>query len=441
MPNAVVVAIILFLLAASFRISFFFYIAYFFALTSVLARLWIWWAWRRLEVRREFDDHVFLEERVVLRLRLINRGRLPLPWVRVQDRLPGRLATRPTFRAVVSLLPREARMLEYDLVARRRGYYPIGPLRVDLGDVFGFYQRHLETTAASYLTVYPKILTLEQLGLPSKSPFGSLRTQETIYEDPARIGGVRDYTRGDSLRKINWKASAAVGRLQVKKLEPAITLDTVIFLNLNVEEYELAYADGATELAITVAASVANHLAGLRQPIGLISNGRDLAAQDVEADSRDADAAPRGLSAPQPWETERRGVDELGFAVPGSRAPREWPSIAIPPGKGRSHLIRVLEALARAQARAGQPLASMLRQQAVRLPWGSTLIVVTWGRAMGLVEALVALRRAGFNVVVVLVRFGIRDIFPAQLASMGIQVHEVRSEQDATLIDQVKVAV
>jgi uncharacterized protein (DUF58 family) len=309
---------------------------------------------------------------------------------------------------------------------------------VQLGDVFGFYTRELETATPTYLTVYPKIVPIEKLGLPSRSPFGSLKSRAIIYEDPARVVGVRDYQRGDSLRKVNWKVSASLGRLQVKKMEPAITLDTLIFLNLNVEEYDLAYADGATEMAITVAASIASHLVELRQPVGLISNGQDLGnREDAEAEHE----GPRGLSAPQPWEIDRRGVDELGFATPGSLVPRTKPSIAVPAGKGRAHLMRVLEGLARARARNAQPLASLLRQQAVRLPWGSTLIVITWGRTFGLVEALVSLRKAGFNVVVVLVRYGMRDVFPAELAAMGFQVHEIRSEQDATLFDRIRVAV
>jgi uncharacterized protein (DUF58 family) len=295
----------------------------------------------------------------------------------------------------------------------------------------------MSTATPSYLTVYPKILPLAQLNLPSKSAFGTLRTHEILYEDPARVVGVRDYTPGDSLRKVNWKVSAALGRLQVKKLEPAITLDTLIFLNLNLEEYDLAYAEGASELAITVAASLATHLSELRQPVGLISNGRDLAADEDEEERE----TPRGLSAKLPWELDRRGVDELGFATPESVAVRERPAIAVAPGKGRTHLMRVLEALARAQIRNGQPLASLLRQQAVRLPWGSTVVVITWGRAMGLTEALIGLRKSGFNVVVMLVRFGIRDTYPAELASLGLQVHEIRSEQDATLAEQQRVKV
>jgi uncharacterized protein (DUF58 family) len=465
MPNLLLVGLLLVFFAASFRVAFFYYILYFFILVALLARLWIWRAWRTLEIRRDFDDHAFLDETVTLRLRVRNGGRLPLPWVRIEDRLPSRLTQRDAYRAVVSLLAGETRTLEYTIHASRRGYYPVGPLAVDLGDVFGFYNRSMRTTTPAFLTVYPKILGLEQLGLPSKSPFGSLRTNEIIYEDPSRVVGVRDYLRGDSLRKVNWKVSAALGRLQVKKFEPAITLDTMLVLNLDQEEYDLAYADGAMELAITVAASLANHLAGKRQPVGLICNGRDAAARyrlragrgspgapaslessegdgDDGTDEEDIPDAPRGLSTPQPWEVDRRGVDELGFALPGSQATgRLRPTLAVPPGKGRAHLMRVMETLARAQPRSGYPLASLLRQQAVRLPWGSTIVVITWGRAMGLVEALVNLRRAGFTVALVLVRFGMRDTFPAEMAALGFQVHEIRSEPDATLFDQRRVAV
>jgi uncharacterized protein (DUF58 family) len=117
------------------------------------------------------------------------------------------------------------------------------------------------------------------------------------------------------------------------------------------------------------------------------------------------------------------------------------PTLAVPPGKGRAQLMRMMETLARAQPRNGYPLSSLLRQQSVRVPWGSTIVVVTWGRAMGLVEALVNLRRAGFTVVLVLVRFGMRDTFPAEMTALGFQVHEVRSEADASLFDQHRINV
>ncbi len=147
MPNVFVVSAILIFLAASFRVGFFYYVVYFFLITGLLARLWIWRAWRNLEIRRDFDDHVFLGETVTLRLRIRNNGRLPIPWVRVEDKLPARLSAEDAYRAVVSVLPRETRTTEYRLTGHRRGYYPVGPINVDLGDVFGFYTRSMATAA------------------------------------------------------------------------------------------------------------------------------------------------------------------------------------------------------------------------------------------------------------------------------------------------------
>ena len=87
--------------------------------------------------------------------------------------------------------------------------------------------------------------------------------------------GKRDYTAGDSLRRIDWKSTAAVGRLQTKLFEPSIALETVLFLNLNSEEYHYKFRYDASELAIVVAASLANWIIGQKQSVGLVVNGSD----------------------------------------------------------------------------------------------------------------------------------------------------------------------
>ena len=65
-----------------------------------------------------------------------------------------------------------------------------------------------------------QVVPVADLGLPSRSPFGHLKTQQRLYQDPSRTIGVRDYVPGDSVRTINWKTSAATGSLKVRKLEP-----------------------------------------------------------------------------------------------------------------------------------------------------------------------------------------------------------------------------
>jgi uncharacterized protein (DUF58 family) len=171
--------------------------------------------------------------------------------------------------------------------------------------------------------------------LPSHSPLGTLRHTQPIFEDPTRVMGKRDYVSGDSLRRVDWKATAVSGRLQVKQFEPSIALETVIILNLNAAEYEVQSRYDASELSIVIAASIANWVAGKKQAVGMAVNGAD------------------------PLSDERRPAP-------------------LPARKGRQHLMRLLDVLARIKlAEAGSPLPEMLRRESVRLPWGTTLVIIT----------------------------------------------------------------
>jgi uncharacterized protein (DUF58 family) len=120
----------------------------------------------------------------------------------------------------------------YDLHCQRRGVYPIGPLQLTSGDVFGFAAVQSRGEAMQYLTVYPRIIPLVGLALPSRLPFGVLASPQRLFEDPARLRGVRPYQAGDSQRRIHWKASAHSDSLLVKQLAPAISLESTILLNL-----------------------------------------------------------------------------------------------------------------------------------------------------------------------------------------------------------------
>jgi uncharacterized protein (DUF58 family) len=208
-----------------------------------------------------------------------------------------------------------------------------------------------------FLTVYPKIVPLTSIQIPSRSPHGTLRHSQPIFEDPTRVFGKRDYTAGDSLRRVDWKSSAATGRLQVKLFEPSIALETLVFLNLNAEDYHFQYRIDSTELSVVIAASVAAWIAAKGQTVGLKVNGKD----------------------------PLHGLPEY-----------------IPPRKGQAHLIRILETLARVELTSAASLAAMIRQQRFHLTWGTTLIVITGQAGDEVLDELYQARRAGQNAVLVL---------------------------------------
>ena len=267
--------LVLFFVAVLLRVDFFFYLLYLFFGIYFLSRLWAERALRQVSFERDYVDRAFPGERVHVALKVRNRGILPLPWLRVHESVPIQLKAPSFHRRVLSLLPQEGETLQYDLECRNRGYYTLGPLLISTGNLFGSSNVERRMESPDRLTVYPRIVPLTHVPIPAQTPFGSVATKQRIYEDPARIVGVRDYQGGDSIRHVHWTASAAAGTLKVKRFEPAISIESQIFLNLNRDEYTQARAVIATEMAIVTTASLAHHLIERRQSVGLSSNGID----------------------------------------------------------------------------------------------------------------------------------------------------------------------
>src|SRR6185312_4501918 len=140
--------------------------------------------------------------------------------------------------------------------------------------------------------------------------------------------------RGDSMRRIHWPATARAGKLQVKKLEPAMTLQTVLLLDLHPEHYDQQLVDPYQELAIVAAASFAHRLIELRQAVGLISNGVDLLT---------VPSGPNGAARPNDA-AHVNGLVHVGADEPLPSL--SGGAIAIPAARGHGHLIRLLETLA-----------------------------------------------------------------------------------------------
>ena len=375
------------------KVDFFFYLLYALAGIYVLGRVWAGRSLAAVRLSRRHDRRVFWGERFAVEVDVHNRGWLPVLWMRLADTVPAELLSGGPFLTVLSLLPRERARLTYSLAGKRRGYYTLGPLVVQGGDLLGSASYEHRCAGDDAVIVYPKIIPLRGLNLPSQSPFGTLPSRQRLFEDPTRIRGVRHYQPGDSLRRIDWKTSARVGSLQVRRFEPAIALETAIFLNLDGSDYVALERALATELGIVIAASVAAHLVEKRQAIGLVSNGRDPLREP------DAGAAPSSL----------------------------------PLRKGREHLMNVLDLLARIQVAPGGegvPFLDLLNRHSMGLPWGTTVVVVTSREAEGLLNTLLALRRRGM-VVLLVTTCPDRDFaLTAQRADqIGIRALEVRSEQ------------
>jgi uncharacterized protein (DUF58 family) len=351
----------------------------------------LWWSRRSMTqvlARREFNNRAFLGEKIKIDLHVQNKGWLPIPWLELRETLPVALAGPNTFQSVIHLGPEAEASFEYSVDARKRGYYLIGPLSVSTGDILGLSAAVLAQSPAEPLVIYPKIVPFTAMRIPSHSPQGTLRHNLPLFEDPTRVFGKRGYISGDSLRRIDWKASAASGRLQVRLFEPSIALETFIALNLNTDDYYYRTRIDSIELAIVIAASVSNWILGKKQMVGMMVNGRDPLA---------AGARPQIIS----------------------------------PHKGKRHLMRLLETLALVETTDQSSLIPLLQQQRYRLAWGTTLIVITGGLKGELLDELYQARRNGQNPVLIVAGTDISDEAMYRRAKiLEIPVYNIVTERD-----------
>jgi uncharacterized protein (DUF58 family) len=349
------------------------------------------WLWNRASLQRVGYERTLSETRVspgetvTLTVRVANRKALPLAWLEALDEFPARLPlvkgkVVKSINPLVAVLGHamalrwyERLTWRYEVLAAARGYYAFGPVTFRSGDPFGFFESSAAQSPVDHLIVYPRIVALDRLGIPTRQPFGEVRSQERIFEDVSRTIGIRDWQQGDDLHRIHWKATARRQSLQVRVFEPSSTLNVAIFLNVATlpETWEGSDPE-LLEEAIVVAASLANYGLESRCQVGLYAN----------------------------------------TSLPESDQP-----IRIPPGRKPGQLTTILEALAKVTAFPIAPLELILATEAGRLPWGSTVVVVSAIVPEGLLAGIIRLRDAGHRITLA----ALTDKVPTE-ALRGVQV-------------------
>lgn len=305
--------------------------------------------------------------------------------------------------------------LRYRLHSTRRGFFRLGPAVVEANDPFGLVRRFHLGRRAEFITVLPRIVGIAQNWPLGQKPIHEVPKRQSLFEDPSRFLGVRAYRPGDPLKRIHWRAYARSGELQVKLFEPAVLDGALLALEMGQKAWpppkDSDLGDPALELAVTVAASLAETVLAGGQKVGLLANGTDAAERYPDEfaggtfrrldDVLEETASRRRLRAPVPFEVEA--------------------------AKGAWQQDRLRVALARLTPAEGPSLGAMLHTELPRLPRALVVLVVTPRLDRELTSTLAELRRSGFDVGVLWIGGGnLRGVaLPA-----GIPVWPIRGDAD-----------
>ncbi|MFC1885427.1 DUF58 domain-containing protein, partial [Thermodesulfobacteriota bacterium] len=172
----------------------------------------------------------------------------------------------------LSLLWYQKTNFEWELSARQRGVYNVGPPMIRAGDLFGFYSKARKPEKESLsVVVYPRLVPIRTFDFRRKDFFGVPGAKSPV-QDPIYILGTRDYHHWQPARYIHWKASARHNRLQEKVFEPSS--QEKILLMVDVMQFEKQNARDDFEKALEVAASLAVQCEQNGYAIGFLTNGK-----------------------------------------------------------------------------------------------------------------------------------------------------------------------
>jgi uncharacterized protein (DUF58 family) len=351
------------------------------------------WAWNQLSLfglhytRRFSERRAFLDETIKLTLEVRNQKFLPLTWLEILDTFPAHLPVdgkllipSPSnnlveFRSFWTLGAFQRLTREFEIGCVVRGYHAFGPTTIGTGDGFGLFAKRATSDARERIIVYPRLYSAVELGLPAKNPFGERRAQG-LFEDPLRTAGTRPWQPADTMRRIHWKATARQQELLSRVYEPSEEPQVLIFLNVaTLPQHWQGNIPELQERTISVAASLAALCTDLRLPVGLVANGL---------------------------------------------LPESDQALRLLPGRSTGQLVRILELLAAVTGFAIRPIEEMLLQEAPRLPWGATLLVITAVAHDELLIALENLVHAGRQVVL----FTLAEEPPAMLVP-GMRIYHL----------------
>ncbi len=183
-------------------------------------------------LERRAPERALAGETILVELSVSNNGG-NLERIHLEDEPPYQAKLERGSASLDAPLKKGAAVtLRYELVFREPGDYQFGVTGVTLRSMFGLSEKTFVFFAPFSIRIYPKLLR-PKLSPVQAPAFGWAGMTQSAYRG-GKLGfmNIREYAAGDTIRDLNWKATARFGRRLVNEWQVERGIDCVVIVDL-----------------------------------------------------------------------------------------------------------------------------------------------------------------------------------------------------------------
>jgi uncharacterized protein (DUF58 family) len=234
-------------------------------------------ALRKLSSARVFEDG-----EVDVSLRIQNRSNLSKV-LEVRDRVPEVMRIKKGANYVLMELgPQRETEIAYTIEAPLRGFYTIGPVCIRIQDTFGLFHNEREIHLYDDFLVFPKMEDLKDALIKSRVP--KIFTGAVNIRNPgdgSNFYNLREYVEGDSIKKVNWNATARTGgTMMVNEYERDAVSDIILIIDSRSVSETGPVSRNSLVYSTRAAASLAQYFLSRRDSVGLVIYSDEIVSVD-----------------------------------------------------------------------------------------------------------------------------------------------------------------
>lgn len=187
----------------------------------------------KITVSRHLSRHrISAGETISVTLTVQNLGS-PIAWLGISDSIPPGLSVgNDEATRWLGPLPTSGTATIAYTVRARRGEYTFTNVQLRTWSRFGLTPMDWETPAPAQLLVLPRVERLKEIEIrPRRTRVYSGIVKANAEGTGIDFFGCRVYTRGDDIRRINWRAYARTGKLIITEYEQERIADVNVVLD------------------------------------------------------------------------------------------------------------------------------------------------------------------------------------------------------------------